>query len=177
MHPSIEQILVHFTHDHLPAELASVSRPFCVLARSLAGALEGPELTVALRKLLESKDAAVRAAVVGGVHETLRIDGVEIRVPLDEAARVLQDLPPLERAQQYADRMIGALLDLPPEGRDQACRLVKQAMRLARGGEIDTPAARGTPGHPCEDCGNTEAGSTRYERGFMRCNACGYPGQ
>ena len=63
MHPSISAILVFFTYEHLPPALAEISRPFCTLAEDLAEKLEGPELTVALRKLLESKDCAVRAAL------------------------------------------------------------------------------------------------------------------
>lgn len=63
-HPSTTQMLAHFAHGHLPPHLASVSAPFGRLARQMATMLDdGPELTVALRKLLESKDCAVRAAV------------------------------------------------------------------------------------------------------------------
>ena len=47
---------------HLPAHLQAVSAPFAVLADSLVAELpRNPERTVALRKLLEAKDAAVRA--------------------------------------------------------------------------------------------------------------------
>lgn len=35
---------------------------------------------------------------------------------------------------------------------------------------------RGRPLHPCEGCERTDCGSFR-ERGFNRCNGCGYPGQ
>lgn len=65
MHPATEAILRHFRFDHLPEELQTISRPFCNLAQDLAEneRLDGPELTVALRKLLESKDCAVRAAL------------------------------------------------------------------------------------------------------------------
>jgi hypothetical protein len=57
-------ILRFFNAAHLPAHLAVVSVPFGELARHLDQALEnGPEKSVALRKLLESKDAAVRAAL------------------------------------------------------------------------------------------------------------------
>lgn len=65
MHPSTAAILRYFEWSHLPATLAEVSRPFHDLAHQLVdrGDLDGPELTVALRKLLESKDAAVRAAL------------------------------------------------------------------------------------------------------------------
>ena len=57
-----ESILLHFAHGHLSAELAAVSRPFAKLARSLDEQLAGPETAAALRKLLETKDCAVRAA-------------------------------------------------------------------------------------------------------------------
>jgi hypothetical protein len=51
-----------FRCDHLPPTLQEVSRPFQALAVSLLMSLpRNPERTVALRKLLESKDAAVRA--------------------------------------------------------------------------------------------------------------------
>ena len=63
MHEAIAQVLRWFAYSHLPADLREVSKPFADLAEHLAGTLEGPELTVALRKLLEAKDAAVRAAV------------------------------------------------------------------------------------------------------------------
>lgn len=63
VHPSTAQVLQYFSYEHLPEKLQRVSHPFCDLAESLAHELDGPELTVALRKLLESKDAAVRAAL------------------------------------------------------------------------------------------------------------------
>ncbi|MFC8276245.1 hypothetical protein ACFUJR_27690 [Streptomyces sp. NPDC057271] len=64
-HPAVASLLRHFAHDHLPEPLQSVSRPFGDLAHGLADRddLDGPELTVALRKLLEAKDCAVRAAL------------------------------------------------------------------------------------------------------------------
>lgn len=66
MHPSTEKVLSYFDYAHLPEHLQEVSRPFSVLAHSIAergprNPSGGAELTVALRKLLESKDAAVRA--------------------------------------------------------------------------------------------------------------------
>ena len=64
-HPATDHVLSLFAYEHLPADLGRVSRPFHDLAHSLADDLgDGPELTVALRKLLESKDAAVRHAVL-----------------------------------------------------------------------------------------------------------------
>lgn len=59
-----EHIEQFFAYEHLPPHLAAVSKPFAELARSMIATLpRNPERTVALRKLLESKDAAVRAAV------------------------------------------------------------------------------------------------------------------
>ena len=59
-----ERLLQFFTFDHLPAALQETSRPFCELAHRLVETLPaGPERSVALRKLLESKDAAVRARI------------------------------------------------------------------------------------------------------------------
>lgn len=57
-------ILRYFVYDHLPEHLRNVSKDFAILAWSIEGTLpEGPEKSTALRKLLESKDAAVRAAL------------------------------------------------------------------------------------------------------------------
>lgn len=57
-------ILRYFTWMHLPSPLAEVSRDFENLALIVDRTLpNGPEKSVALRKLLEAKDAAVRAAL------------------------------------------------------------------------------------------------------------------
>lgn len=59
-----DAILRYFHYSHLPAVLQFASRPFCELARHIVETLpRNPERTVALRKLLEAKDAAVRANV------------------------------------------------------------------------------------------------------------------
>ena len=65
MHPDTEAILRYFEYSHLGEELQTASRPFYSLAHGLAEneKLEEPELTVCLRKLLEAKDCAVRAAL------------------------------------------------------------------------------------------------------------------
>lgn len=65
MHPSTHAVLQYFEYEHLPEHLREISRPFCVLARDMAHRLDGPELTAGLRKLLESKDCMVRAAIHG----------------------------------------------------------------------------------------------------------------
>lgn len=57
-------ILKFFAYDHLPEKLQEVSKPFCELAQKMAEALpEGPEVSAGLRKLLEAKDAFVRASL------------------------------------------------------------------------------------------------------------------
>jgi hypothetical protein len=62
--PAIVNVLKFFTWEHLPPKLQDVSRPFADLAQAVATrAPNNPETTVALRKLLEAKDAAVRAAL------------------------------------------------------------------------------------------------------------------
>jgi hypothetical protein len=58
----VEHIRQFFAWSHLPPHLAEVSRPFAILADEILNTLpRNPERTVALRKLLEAKDAAVRA--------------------------------------------------------------------------------------------------------------------
>lgn len=62
-HPATAAILRYFEYGHLPPHLAEVSRSFRWLAHTVADTLSGPEVTVCLRKLLEAKDCAVRAAL------------------------------------------------------------------------------------------------------------------
>lgn len=66
MHPATQHLLDQFRFDHLRSDhLQTISKHFHDLAHDLVSALsEGPELSVALRKLLESKDCAVRQAVL-----------------------------------------------------------------------------------------------------------------
>lgn len=60
--PGPEPILQFFAVDHLPDDLRAVSALFRGLAEQIIDTLpRNPERTVALRKLLEAKDAAVRA--------------------------------------------------------------------------------------------------------------------
>lgn len=63
MHPATAAILRYFEYEHLPERLQDVSQPFHGLAHLVALSLDGPEATVCLRKLLEAKDCAVRAAL------------------------------------------------------------------------------------------------------------------
>ncbi len=58
------KMLTFFEYEHLPMNLQGVSKNFYHMAHQIAGSLPpSAERSVALRKLLESKDAAVRAAL------------------------------------------------------------------------------------------------------------------
>lgn len=62
--PEFGSILRYFEYAHLPAHLQPVSAIFHKAARQIDAELPaGSEKSVALRKLLEAKDAAVRAAL------------------------------------------------------------------------------------------------------------------
>lgn len=59
-----EPMLRFFQFKHLPAQLAEISMYFAELAGRIVSDLpRNPERTVALRKLLEAKDCAVRTAL------------------------------------------------------------------------------------------------------------------
>jgi hypothetical protein len=64
VNPAVAHVLQFFAFEHLPPKLREVSEPFHALAHRVAGGSQNQETTVALRKLLEAKDAAVRAALV-----------------------------------------------------------------------------------------------------------------
>lgn len=57
-------ILKYFEYDHLPTHLQEISKPFCELAVSLVEKFPASnEAHMCIRKLLEAKDCAVRAAL------------------------------------------------------------------------------------------------------------------
>lgn len=58
-----EKIMRFFKFAHLPRPLSTISAMFADLAAKVCSLPSCAEKTVALRKLLESKDAAVRAAL------------------------------------------------------------------------------------------------------------------
>lgn len=59
-----DRMLQFFKYEHLPPHLAKVSQPFCELAVWITENLpSNAERTAGLRKLLEAKDCAVRAAI------------------------------------------------------------------------------------------------------------------
>ena len=64
---SEDRMMKWFAYGHLPEALQPKSKPWHDMAAHVIATVEpGPERTVALRKLLEAKDAAVRASVVPG---------------------------------------------------------------------------------------------------------------
>lgn len=63
----VPPILVYFQYSHLPEQLQEVSKPFGDLAFEMARDLpSSAETSACLRKLLEAKDCAVRAALPPG---------------------------------------------------------------------------------------------------------------
>lgn len=65
-HPTVTALAAFFDYGHLTGEAQrnTAARYHSLANELLADAhLDGPELTVALRKLLESKDCAVRASL------------------------------------------------------------------------------------------------------------------
>jgi N-methylhydantoinase A/oxoprolinase/acetone carboxylase beta subunit len=60
----VDPMLVHFAFQHLPEDLKVASLPFAMTAARIVDTLPASaERSVCLRKLLEAKDCAVRAAV------------------------------------------------------------------------------------------------------------------
>lgn len=71
-HPSVAHFEPLFEHTHLPLYLRRVSGSFGDLAEELLEQLsDGPELSTALRKLVEAKDCAVRQAVIDARNASL----------------------------------------------------------------------------------------------------------
>ena len=57
-------IMKFFAYEHLPPHLQKLSKPICDLAKQMdEGLVDSAEKSVGLRKLLEAKDAFVRAAL------------------------------------------------------------------------------------------------------------------
>jgi hypothetical protein len=64
LHPAVTHVLRFFEYRHFPAYFQEVARPFAELAGRVAEwAPDNQETTVALRDLLSSRDAALRAAI------------------------------------------------------------------------------------------------------------------
>lgn len=62
-HPAVMAVLSHFTYQHLPPELQSISRACHDLAFAMVDDIgDDPQLTIGLQHLLHAKDSFVRAA-------------------------------------------------------------------------------------------------------------------
>lgn len=62
-----EPMLQFFVYEHLREDLQAKSKPFGELAQWMVDTLpRNPERTMALRKLMEAKDCAVRASIYKG---------------------------------------------------------------------------------------------------------------
>lgn len=62
--PTYEPMFQFFSYAHLPAALQAYSKPFHDLAEQIIKTTpRNPERTMALRRLLEAKDCAVRATI------------------------------------------------------------------------------------------------------------------
>lgn len=64
LHPSVAHVLQFFTYEHLPPHLGAVSKIFADVAERIATLPINAETTVAMRKILEAKDAAVRSVII-----------------------------------------------------------------------------------------------------------------
>lgn len=63
-HPSVEEKLQWFSSDHLSGRPALIVQLFEATVNDLLLEVgDGPQLTIALQKLIEAKDAAVRQVV------------------------------------------------------------------------------------------------------------------
>lgn len=63
-HPEVQRLYEYFSYKHLRPRLQDIARHYNWAALRVIHMLpDSPELTVCLRKLLESKDCAVRAAL------------------------------------------------------------------------------------------------------------------
>lgn len=98
MNEAHARVLRYFEYAHLPPALGEISRDFHDLAHRLAASehADPAELTVALRKLLEAKDAAVRARLDAGAfskwHQVDEDAVLALVTPPDEeAARAITE--------------------------------------------------------------------------------------
>lgn len=81
-----DPMMQFFSHSHLQPRLQEVSRPFGELAEHVATLPRNEERSTAFRKLLEAKDAAVRAALasrrsIDGTASRSRKDGRRAMTP------------------------------------------------------------------------------------------------
>lgn len=90
-HQGVRDALQWLAFSHLPAELQRFSRPFYQTAAELVVEVQtdSPDLTTALNKIVEAKDAAVRAGIRDkhGRPGPVARPGTVVNPPLFEAER------------------------------------------------------------------------------------------
>lgn len=64
-----DYLLQFFQYEYLPAHLQEVARVFCEVAYEILSLPQNPERTMALRKLLESRDCALRCMMFTDIPE------------------------------------------------------------------------------------------------------------
>ena len=152
-------ILRWFEHAHLPAGGArDTADRFADLAHTLVDDLPaGPELSVALRKLLEGKDSAVRAALTirGGerretaatAHFTIREDGTTTQNVAIEHATVTDVMDAIAvRVGELTDRVAALATQVSDLDADLSKRTRKTAKTVRR---IDTDLDLLAEQHTC----------------------------
>jgi hypothetical protein len=155
-------ILRYFHYSHLPPTLRTVSAPFCALASLIVETLpQNAERTVALRKLLEAKDAAVRANVTGRAQrpqtffDRLQIEHKELAARLRKLEAFLaepgffqlpaeqQELLRTQRSamQDYLDTLelrIRAIMS-GTQGQAAQSEEIDEGVRVTGGGQSEEP--------------------------------------
>jgi Meiotically Up-regulated Gene 113 (MUG113) protein len=95
-------LLRYFERDHLPPHLQWISDAFRNLATELADGLpDDPELEAALRKLLEAKDCAARAALYAGSKEK-ELDTAALATPDGPIGESVRSVEALLAAKRHA---------------------------------------------------------------------------
>jgi hypothetical protein len=135
--------ILHFFHyAHLPAALQNSSAPFCGLAVMLVETLpRNAERSVALRKLLEAKDAAVRANVgaaavaSGGTwFDRLQSERRELSSRYDKIVAFINDgYPGVETTEDHA------LINQQALAMREYLTVLDQRIAAARPGDVAAP--------------------------------------
>ncbi len=95
-----DPVLRYFHYSHLPEALQQASKPFCDVAEFIIQTIpRNAERSVALRKLLEAKDAAVRANI-----PDLSADARALKTHWDNKLARADRPEPRPTDAEYADR-------------------------------------------------------------------------
>jgi hypothetical protein len=137
-----DPVLRYFHYADLPAALQSASAPFCDLANMIVTTLpRNAERSVALRKLLEAKDAAVRANVgaaavaSGGTwFDPLQSERRELSSRYDKIVAFINDgYPGVETTEDHA------LINQQALAMREYLTVLDQRIAAARPGDVAAP--------------------------------------